>query len=263
MKRINTNSFKRLVKKRSLSSIIIIALALGVVWFTTESVGLMMLAFFLAGLFLLYQAFSGKKLRRQFVSAALASLIVLGILWVAYPDDRVLWREEVVDLEGSLDRLVSSVKDGVNQTGSDSAEQSEATRSSDLYQVDSVTDGDTIRVVIDGQIEAIRLIGIDTPEVYGGVECFGREASSRMKELVEGGRVSLEMDPTQGDRDRYDRLLRFVFTEDGQNVGEVMLREGFAREYTYNKPYKYSDEFIQAEMNAKELELGLWSPENC
>ena len=123
-----------------------------------------------------------------------------------------------------------------------------------LYDVTSVTDGDTVVVRINGTKERVRLIGIDTPEVdasKGVVECYGAEASDKTKALLSGARVRVETDTTQGERDTYGRLLGYVFLEDGTNVNQVLLQEGFAKEFTYNKTYKYQNEFRQAEAEAR------------
>src|SRR5690606_4359159 len=58
----------------------------------------------------------------------------------------------------------------------------------------NVVDGDTIDVLIDGEEYRVRYIGVDTPEVYGGVDCFGPEASQANKDLVDGQTVELEKD---------------------------------------------------------------------
>ncbi len=89
--------------------------------------------------------------------------------------------------------------------------------------VDHVADGDTIQVEINGREEDIRFIGIDTPEVYGGVECGGPEASASMKRMLKpGDRVNLVRDRTQDNRDYYGRLLRYVEL-DGQDLGRKQL----------------------------------------
>jgi micrococcal nuclease len=129
-------------------------------------------------------------------------------------------------------------------------------------QVISVVDGDTIKVSIEGKTESIRLIGIDTPETVNPrspVQCYGREASSKMKELVSGKTVYLEADPSQDDRDLYKRLLRFVFLLDETNVGLSMIKDGFAHEYTYDAPYKYQQDYLAAQENARTEKRGLWS----
>ena len=134
------------------------------------------------------------------------------------------------------------------------------------YQVIEVVDGDTVKVNIDGTIETLRLIGIDTPETVHPskpVECFGIEASNKAKSTLNNKRVSLESDPTQGDRDKYSRLLRYVILEDGTNFNKMMISQGYAYEYTYSTPYKYQSEFKQAQSNAQNSKLGLWADGVC
>lgn len=135
-----------------------------------------------------------------------------------------------------------------------------------LYSVVSVTDGDTLSVEIDGKKESLRLIGINTPETVDPrtpVECFGKEASNKAQELLNGKKVFLEADSTQSERDKYSRLLRYAFLEDGTNFNKLMIEEGYAYEYTYNTPYKYQAEFKQAETLAKENKKGLWAENTC
>jgi micrococcal nuclease len=134
------------------------------------------------------------------------------------------------------------------------------------FPVAKVVDGDTIDVLIDGQKARIRLIGLDTPEVVDPrkpVQCFGREASQRMRELVLGKKARLERDPTQANRDKYGRLLRYVYLPDGTNVAERMIREGYGHECTYQLPYRYQKQFREAERYARDHQLGLWAPDAC
>lgn len=136
-----------------------------------------------------------------------------------------------------------------------------------FYKVTSVVDGDTIRVEMNGQSETLRLIGLDTPETVDPrkpVQCFAREASDKAKEILSGKNVRLEADSTQGERDIYNRLLRYVFLEDGTLYNKLMIEEGYAHEYTYDsKPYKYQQEFMDAENQARQGQRGLWSPDTC
>ncbi len=134
------------------------------------------------------------------------------------------------------------------------------------YKVTKVTDGDTIHVQIGETDEVIRLIGINTPETVDPrrpVQCFGKEASNRMKEIVGGKIVRLEYDDSQSLRDAYDRLLAYVYLEDGQMVNRKMVAEGYAYEYTYLRPYKYQKEFRELQRLADTSERGLWAPDNC
>jgi len=137
---------------------------------------------------------------------------------------------------------------------------------SPTYPVVAITDGDTIKVNIDGTTKTIRIIGLDTPETVDPtkpVQCFGPESSVKSKELLSGKSVTLESDPTQGDLDKYDRLLRYVFLPDGSDYSKLMISEGFAHEYTYKTAYKYQAEYKTAEASAKNQQLGFWSPATC
>lgn len=126
--------------------------------------------------------------------------------------------------------------------------------------VTRVIDGDTLVVIVDGREEKIRLIGIDTPESVDprkDVECFGLEASEALKKLVENKYVRLEVDPTQSDRDKYGRWLRYVWLNE-VNVNFEMIANGFAYEYTYDLPYKFQIDFKNAQKEAKDNKRGLW-----
>lgn len=132
------------------------------------------------------------------------------------------------------------------------------------YEVIEVIDGDTITANIDGMIESVRFLGIDTPEVqnpYRDEECFGQEASARTKELLAGKDVVLEGDDGAGDRDKYGRLLRYVYV-DGVFVNELLIREGYAYAYT-DEDYKYRDDFIDREQEAYQNRAGLWAEGAC
>jgi len=135
-----------------------------------------------------------------------------------------------------------------------------------IFDVIKVVDGDTIAVSINGKNQTLRLIGMDTPETVDPrkpVQCFGIEASNKAKELLNGKRVKIEADPTQGELDKYNRLLRYVFLEDGTNYQHYMIQQGYAHEYTYNLPYKYQLQFIQAEEDARFAKRGLWAEGVC
>lgn len=135
-----------------------------------------------------------------------------------------------------------------------------------LYPVIKIIDGDTIDVEIEGKIQRVRVIGINTPEVVDPrkqVECFGKEASKKAKELLKGKRVRLEKDETQPEVDKYQRLLRYVFLEDGTDFGLTMIKEGYAYEYTYYLPYKYQQQYKQAQIEAQQNKKGLWADNVC
>lgn len=131
-----------------------------------------------------------------------------------------------------------------------------------IAEVLRVIDGDTIEVSLNNKKESVRLIGIDAPETVDPritVESFGKEASDKAKEILDGKTISLESDPTQGNRDKYGRLLRYIFINN-LNFNKFMISEGYVHEYTYqSNPYKYQLEFIAAEKQARENKIGLWA----
>ncbi|MBP9817203.1 thermonuclease family protein [Candidatus Shapirobacteria bacterium] len=133
-------------------------------------------------------------------------------------------------------------------------------------KVDRVVDGDTIKVIIDNKIETVRLIGVDTPEVVDPrkpVQCFGKEASEFTKKLLENQSVILVSDPTQGNLDKYGRLLRYVYLPDGTLVNQKIIANGYGHEYTYRIPYKFQTQFKDSQKQAESNNLGLWSPTAC
>ena len=131
----------------------------------------------------------------------------------------------------------------------------------DVGNVVKVTDGDTLKVRVRGVgIRDVRIIGIDTPEVYGGNECGGRAASRRMRELAPAGStVTLISDPSQDDVDRYDRLLRYV-ERDGKDVGRAQVNLGYAQVYVYDDtPFRRTANYRRVERDAREDGRGSWT----
>jgi len=125
----------------------------------------------------------------------------------------------------------------------------------------SFSDCDTIVVDMNGVKERIRLIGIDTPEKNHPekpVQCFSQAASDFTKDLIGRNRVRLEADPTNDNRDRYDRLLRYVYLPDNTLVNAEVVKQGYGFAYT-SFPFQKMDEFRAFERQARENSLGLWS----
>lgn len=129
-----------------------------------------------------------------------------------------------------------------------------------------ITDGDTFDILIDGRKSRVRMLGINTPESVDPrrpVECFGREASNYLKDLINNKQVRLEQDSDKPGTDEYGRLLRYVFLGD-TNINEQMIRDGYAYEYTYkSEKYTYQNQFKKAEKFARENKLGLWAENTC
>jgi micrococcal nuclease len=130
-----------------------------------------------------------------------------------------------------------------------------------LYAVDHFVDGDTIAVDMDGHVESVRLVGIDTPETHKPdtpVQCYGPEASAYTEHLIGHSRVRLVSDALSTDRDRYDRLLRYVYLADGTFVNERLVRQGYAFYYPYF-PFSKSAAFKADEQTAMAAHKGLWA----
>ena len=133
-----------------------------------------------------------------------------------------------------------------------SAQAQTQTQTAKVY---AVLDGDTIKAVIDGNRVTIHLIGINAPEA-NPPQCFSREAAQRMRKAVLNKTVTLEADKVAVDR--YGRLLRYVFLEDGRMVNEVLLQSGLAVSETYGANTHYADKLGAAEATAKAHSLGVW-----
>lgn len=129
-----------------------------------------------------------------------------------------------------------------------------------LYRIVEVYDGDTIAVDMNGKREKVRMIGVDTPETHDprkAVQCFGENASNYTHKLLQGKEVRLEADPTNQNRDRYDRLLRYVYLPDNTLVNAEIIRQGYGFAYT-SFPFQKSDEFKELQRQAQETNAGLW-----
>jgi micrococcal nuclease len=130
--------------------------------------------------------------------------------------------------------------------------------------LDRVYDGDTISVILDGERETVRLIGIDTPETGGNfteVECFGPEATAFLRSLLpNGSTVWLERDVSE--RDRFDRLLYFVWIEGGTGtavlVNEAVVAGGYALAQVYEPDRGYASLLAEAQELAQDQSLGIW-----
>lgn len=141
--------------------------------------------------------------------------------------------------------------------------------------VTGVTDGDTVDVEYDnGSTDTVRLLGVDTPEVYvendpteyegvpdteAGEQCLdaaGEDASVYMKdELQTGEQVTLELDEQSDGRGDYGRLLAYIH-DDGKNLNYALVQTGHAR--VYDSQFSQSDRFYAAESDAQAAERGLW-----
>lgn len=129
------------------------------------------------------------------------------------------------------------------------------------YRVTEFVDGDTIKVDMNGKVETIRLIGVDTPETHDprkAVECFGQAAAAYTKQLIGDKPVRLEADSLSTNRDRYNRLLRYVYTSDNRLVEAQIIQNGYGFAYV-SFPFTKLDEFRKYEDEARTQNKGLWA----
>lgn len=129
------------------------------------------------------------------------------------------------------------------------------------YAVTHVVDGDTLDVNMNGKTERVRLIGVDTPETKKPdtpVQCFGPEASDYTHKTLTGKSVRLEADPQDDDRDRYGRLLRYVYLQDGTLFDESLIQQGYGFAYVLF-PFSKKAEFSKAQDQARAAHVGLWA----
>ena len=133
-----------------------------------------------------------------------------------------------------------------------------ASQQASVYVIDHVADGDTV-TLRNGQ--RVRLVQIDTPEVYFGTECYGPQASATTKAMLPPGtRVRLFPEPATDRVDQYGRLLRYVVrVEDGLNVNVQLVRVGAAAPYFYEgRRGRYAALLERLALRARARKLGLW-----
>lgn len=133
-----------------------------------------------------------------------------------------------------------------------------------------VVDGDTIVVKLDAdpdREQKVRLLGVNTPETVDprrAVECFGQEASSFAKTVLTGRRVFLQADPEADEIDKYGRLLRNLYLEDGLDFNATLVVRGFANAYlSFPLNEERKVQLRRLEKQAEQAGAGLWSDQAC
>ena len=138
----------------------------------------------------------------------------------------------------------------------------------------SVTDGDTLVVMLNGRKEKVRLIGIDAPESRKNRKAYrdtdrsgndvsvliiqGKRATAFVRDIVKKGHtVRLELDAEH--RDRYGRLLAYVYLSDGRMLNDLIVRSGYASPMTIPPNVRYKDRFLESYQYARKNSLGLWA----
>jgi micrococcal nuclease len=125
--------------------------------------------------------------------------------------------------------------------------------------VTHVTDGDTIRL---SGLGRVRLIGVDTPEVYGRTECFGPQASRFVRALVPPG-TTVRYRLGAEERDRYGRALAYVWLSDGRSLNRLLVIRGYAQPLAIAPNVYYADRFEAAARRARRAGRGLWGRRGC
>jgi len=154
--------------------------------------------------------------------------------------------------------IVVATQSGWINSGLKSAQQSDP----GLYGIDHYVDGDTIAVNMNGTVETIRFIGVDTPETHKPntpVQCYGPQAATYTKMQIEKfGKVRLQADPLDTNRDVYGRLLRYVYLPDGTLLDEQIIQQGYGFAYL-DFPFSKKAQFAVDEQTAQNAKLGLWA----
>ena len=135
-------------------------------------------------------------------------------------------------------------------------QQSKPAGEAGTFVVQRVIDGDTV-VLVGG--EPVRYIGVDTPELHHPhkpVQWYAREAKEFNRQLVEGKRVRLELDVQK--RDHFNRLLAYVYLEDGTFVNAELLRQGYGQLLTIPPDVQHVELFVRMQKEAREAGRGLW-----
>ncbi len=122
--------------------------------------------------------------------------------------------------------------------------------------VEKIYDGDTVSAIVNGHFEKIRLIGIDAPEM--DQRPWGKKARECLGALMSAtdSRIFLEYDIER--RDKYGRILAYIWTQDGKMINEEMMKNGCAVLFTLPPNVKYAERFRAAQKKAQENKAGIW-----
>lgn len=181
---------------------------------------------------------------RKVVGGSFALLIVLFFILIAITVEPQLSKEEPID-ENQI------TKEAANPLPTSPLLKAETNSSAEVTsKITYVVDGDTVEIESG---ERVRLIGIDSPERS---QPYYLEAKNQLTTLVLNKKVRLEKDIT--DKDRYGRLLRYIYTGD-LFINVEMVRLGYANSYTYPPDVKYQSQILSAEREARSSQKGLWA----
>ena len=200
---------------------------------------------------------------------AVLALLAAACLFVAAVDARASAPGLTLDLEGARAvwvqdearewySYIPAAPDFVNERFMERWVIADAPAGPETARVSRIVDGDTIEVTLGGETQRVRLLLVDTPEVHGGEECYGPEASAYVSSLLpEGSELRLERDVT--DVDFFGRLLRYVYLADGRMLNELLVEGGYATVYRFPSDVRHEQRLRDAEARAREAGAGLWT----
>ncbi len=124
-------------------------------------------------------------------------------------------------------------------------------------KVVKIFDGDTISVLLDGTAEKIRLVGIDAPEL--DQKPWGLKSKKHLEGLINLSNWTVDLEFDIERRDKYGRLLCYLFSDDKTMINLRMVQDGYAMLFTVPPNIKYADIFKDGQKKAREQKLGIWS----
>ncbi len=231
------------------------------------SIGLLAIGRYFPSLFSLI--FRGKQYNKKQRNVLIFLSIVFFILFGIFSDSEeakkiqentTIKNEAVIKDVGEIQHENASNAEQTAEKQTVEPEEENKQSDENLFRVSRVIDGDTIE--LEGG-QKVRYIGINSPETVHpekSVECFGKEASNKNKELVEGKEIKLEKDVSE--TDKYDRLLRYVYVGD-LFINDYLVRNGYAYSSSYPPDIKFQEQFRKAEEEAKNNKRGLWADNVC
>jgi micrococcal nuclease len=191
----------------------------------------------------------------SWIGLAFAVLLVMGSIAGPPDEDQIAVRDTAPEATTEPEdepTVTSAPEPAPTAESSETAPREEQTPT---VEVTRIIDGDTIDITGG---ERVRLIGMDTPETHGGTECFGREASDAIADIIPPG-TPIEVEYDVDRTDRYGRTLAYVYrARDQRFVNDRMVERGFAVLLTIPPNVAHVDELRASEQEARENLRGLW-----
>lgn len=127
----------------------------------------------------------------------------------------------------------------------------------EYVKVTKVHDGDTVSVIINNNEERVRLIGIDAPEMGQGQ--WGKKAKRKLLDMIRKSDNTVRIELDVDERDKYGRVLAYLWTKDMKMINEEMVKSGYALLYTVPPNVRYVERLKRAQEVASSKGIGIWS----